>query len=615
MTVLPADQPALHQPLTGGEPIVNDVVIQVATSNGTGSQSANLVLLRTIFQMGVPVGGKNMFPSNIQGLPTWFTIRASAAGWTARRRDTDVFVAMNAESVAEDIAALRPGATLVLHADLEKHLNRDDLRVHVVPFGRLVTEVCPDARLRRLVVNMIYVGVVAWLLELDMAEVGRAIAKQFAGKPKAAGLNSAAAQAGHDWAAANLPQERPFVVRRMDRTAGKIIMDGNAATALGLMYGGLTVFAWYPITPSSSVAEALGDLMAKYRHDPETGRATYAILQAEDELASIGMVAGAGWAGARAATATSGPGISLMAEITGLAHFTEIPAVVIDVQRVGPSTGLPTRTSQGDILSAYYSSHGDTRHPLLIPSSVAECYEFAMQSLDLAERLQTPVFLMSDLDLGMNLWMSEPFAPPARPLDRGKVLTAEELDRLGGFARYRDVDGDGIGWRTLPGTRHPKAAYFTQGAGHDDAAKRSEKPGDWQGNLDRLRRKVDGARSIMPQPVIETVDGARAAIIGYGTSDEAVAEARHILAAEHGVATDYLRLRALPPADSVREFIASHPRVLVVEQNRDAQAAAILQAEYPGLAPRIGSILHYNGLPLDALTVVEGVLAKGLDAS
>jgi 2-oxoglutarate ferredoxin oxidoreductase subunit alpha len=354
--------------------------------------------------------------------------------------------------------------------------------------------------------------------------------------------------------------------------------------------------------------------MAKYRHDPETGKATYAIVQAEDELAAIGIVVGAGWAGARAATATSGPGISLMAEMAGLAHFTEVPSVIIDVQRVGPSTGLPTRTSQGDMLSAYYLSHGDTRHPMLIPSTISECYEFAMQALDLAERLQTLVFFMSDLDLGMNLWMSDPFEPPSRPLDRGKVLTAADLDRLGGFARYRDVDGDGIGWRTLPGTRHPKAAYFTQGAGHDDAARRSEKPSDWQGNLDRLRRKIAGARALMPQPVIETMDGARAALIGYGSSDEAIAEARHILAAEHGVKTDYLRLRALPPADSVRDFIASHPRVLVVEQNRDGQAAMILAAEYPDLAPRLDSILHYNGLPLDARTVVEGVLKKGLIA-
>lgn len=614
MTASASTQPVFCKTTQDTEPVINDVVIQVATSNGTGSQSANLVLLRTIFQMGVPVGGKNMFPSNIQGLPTWFTIRANAQGWTARRRDADLFVAMNVESVEEDIAALRPGATLVLHADLEKHLTRDDLNVHVVPFGRLVAEVCPDARLRRLVVNMIYVGVVAWLLELDMDEVGRAIAKQFSGKPKAADLNLAAARAGHAWAEANLPPHRPFVIRRMDRTAGKIIMDGNTAMALGLMYGGLTVFAWYPITPSSSLAEALTDFMAKYRHDAETGKATYAIVQAEDELAAIGIVTGAGWAGARAATATSGPGISLMAEIVGLAHFAEIPAVVIDVQRVGPSTGLPTRTSQGDMMSAYYLSHGDTRHPLLIPATLAECYEFAMQALDLAERLQTPVFIMSDLDLGMNLWMSEPFAPPTRPMDRGKVLTAQDLERLGGFARYRDVDGDGIGWRTLPGTRHPKAAYFTQGAGHDDAAKRSEKPADWQNNLDRLRRKIDGARNNLPQPAIQTMDNPRAALIGYGTSDEAIAEARHILATQHATPTDYLRLRALPPADSVREFIAAHPRVFVVEQNRDAQVAAILQAEYPDLAPRIGGIVHYNGLPLDALTVVEGVLSKGSDA-
>jgi 2-oxoglutarate ferredoxin oxidoreductase subunit alpha len=588
--------------------VINDCVITVATSNGTGSQSANLILMRTIFNMGVPVSGKNMFPSNIQGLPTWFTVRASKDGWTARREDADILVAMNPESVAEDIAGLKPGATLVLHEDLKQHLRRDDLDAHIVPFGKLVVPVCPDARLRRMVVNIMYVGVLARLVGLDLDEMKRAIQRQFAGKPKAAGINEAAAMAGHEWAAANLADSCRHSIRRDNQTAGKIIVEGNAATAIGLMFGGVQVVSWYPITPSSSIAEALTDLMARHRADPATGRATYAIVQSEDELAAMAMVVGAGWAGARAATCTSGPGISLMAELAGLSYFCEIPAVVVDVQRVGPSTGLPTRTSQGDILKAYYLSHGDAKHVLLIPATVREAYDFAATALDLAERLQTLVLLMSDLDLGMNSWMSDPFDMPAHPVDRGKVLDAGALEAIEAYGRYKDVDGDGIGWRTLPGTRSPRAPFFTQGAGHDEYARRSEKPHHWSANLDRLARKHDTARSLAPGPVADIVPGAKVALMGYGSSDPAIAEARHILRARHGVGTDYLRVRALPAAGAVRDFIAARDRVYLVEQNRDAQMACILRAEFPELARRIHSVLHYNGLPLDAHTVVNAVV-------
>ncbi len=592
-------------------PHINDVVISVATSNGTGSISANLVLTRAIFQMGVPVGAKNLFPSNIQGLPTWFTIRVNERGWVGRRADVDLLVAMNRESIVEDLAGLRPGAMVVLHADLADALRRDDLIVYTVPFTQLVEKICPDPKLRRLVVNMIYVGVVARLLGIELDEVKRAIAKQFQGRQKAIDLNHLAAQTGFEWAGENLPSQDRFRLERRNLTEGKILIEGNMASAIGLMYGGLQVFAWYPITPSSSLAEALTDLMAKWRHDAKTGKATYAIVQAEDELAAMGIVVGAGWAGARAATATSGPGISLMAELTGLAYFTEIPSVIIDVQRVGPSTGLPTRTSQGDIIKAYYLSHGDCKHVLLIPGSPEEAYEFSMVALDLAQRLQTTVFVMSDLDLGMNYWMSAPLKPPTKPLDRGKVLSAEDLDRIQEFARYRDIDGDAIPWRTLPGTRHPKAPFFTQGAGHDDRARRSEKPEDWAGNLERLARKHETARRLVPPSVLQGASGPTPrGVIAYGSSDLPTREALAMLEQAHECPCDYLRVRALPLTPETVEFIESHERVYVVEQNRDAQLASIIRAEFPHLATRLRSVLHYNGLPLDASTVLDQILAQ-----
>jgi 2-oxoglutarate/2-oxoacid ferredoxin oxidoreductase subunit alpha len=592
---------------SSGQPVVNDIVITVATANGTGSQSANLILMRSIFNMGIPVSGKNMFPSNIQGLPTWFTIRANEEGWTARRRDADVFIAMNPETAEEDIAALRPGAILILKDTMKGYLKRDDLDVYTVPFDNMVRDACPVARLRKMVMNIMYVGLFAYLFDLDMDEVCAAIDKQFAGKAKAAELNKDAARIAYDWARENLQKQNRFALRPSDRAKGKIIIEGNDAAAIGMLFGGVTVVAWYPITPSSSLAEYLGDYLDRYRRDPDTGKATYAVLQAEDELASIAMVVGAGWAGARAMTATAGPGISLMSEIAGLSYFAEIPAVIVDVQRVGPSTGLPTRTCQSDIAKAYMLSHGDCKHVLLIPGSVAECYEFAMESLNLAEELQTLVFLMSDLDLGMNNWMSDPFDPPSAPIRRGKVLTAEDLERLGGFARYKDVDGDGIGYRTLPGTDHPKAAYFTRGTGHTENATYSEKPHDWQNNMDRLVRKFNTARTLAPQPIVES-QGRDIGVIAYGSSDPAVREARHKLLRDHDLQVDYLRVRALPVADAVPQFIRDHKVVYLVEQNRDAQMASILKAEFPELATRIKSILHYNGLPLDAQSVVEGIV-------
>ncbi|MBL8957446.1 MAG: 2-oxoacid:acceptor oxidoreductase subunit alpha [Myxococcaceae bacterium] len=587
---------------------VNDVVISVATSNGTGSQSANLILMRSIFNMGIPTGAKNMFPSNIQGLPTWFTVRANHSGWTARKKHADVVVCMNVESVEDDVANMRPGDTLIINKSLYGKVKRTDLLVHVVPFDELVVPVCPDTRLRKMVVNILYVGVLAHLLNIDLEELKKAIARQFGSKVKAAELNTKAALHGYEWAKANIPAHPKLKLQRMDKTAGKIVIEGNQAAGLGLVFGGLTFLAWYPITPSSSLCENAIDYLEEFRKDPD-GKATYAVIQAEDEIASIGAVVGAGWAGARSATATAGPGISLMSEFAGLSYFAEIPAVILDVQRMGPSTGLPTRTCQGDIFKAYHLSHGDCKHPLLLPGSPQECFEFAAESLNLAERLQTLVFVMLDLDLGMNNWMSEPFAPITKAIDRGKVLSSEDLKKLGEFARYKDVDGDGICYRTLPGTDNPLGTYFTRGTGHTEKATYSEKPKDWKGNIDRLARKFDTARTLMPKPVLKTMPGAEVGIIAFGSTDMALEEARVRLRDELGLPTNYLRLRALPIGAETREFIAQHKVIYVVEQNRDAQCASILRLDCPEAATKLQSVLHYDGMPIDAQSIIDGITA------
>src|SRR3990170_3249235 len=459
--------------------LINDFSIQVATVNGSGSQSSNSVLMRSIFQMGVPVGGKNLFPSNIQGLPTWFTIRANKKGYIARRKEIDLLVAMNPATAREDVASLEAGAAVVYEETLGLGKLRTDLVTYPVPFAELAKEVVEDTRLRKLLTNMIYVGVVGYLLSIDRKEIRTAIEKQFAGKAKAVGLNVKAVDVGFEYAAKHFQVSDTLRVERMNKSAGKILIDGNAAAAIGAMFAGVTVVTWYPITPSSSLVEQLIEYLKDYRIDEATGKATFAVVQAEDELAAIGMVLGASWAGARALTSTSGPGISLMAEFIGLGYYAEIPAVVWNIQRVGPSTGLPTRTSQGDVLSSFLLSHGDTKHILLFPSSVSECFELASTAFDLAERFQTPVFVMSDLDLGMNVWMSDPFPYPEKPIDRGKVLSASDLEKVGSFGRYRDVDGDGIPYRTLPGTNHPLAAYFTRGSGHNEKARYSEKAEDY----------------------------------------------------------------------------------------------------------------------------------------
>src|SRR5229473_2535345 len=513
----PTDLAVQRQPSPAGKQrVVNDFSIQIATVNGSGSQTANIVLLRSLLLMGIPASGKNMFPSNIAGLPTWYTIRASKRGYVSRKKEVDFLVAMNPETAKEDVLTLDPGAAVVYDEPLKLNTLRSDLVFYPVPFDKLVAAVCPDAKLRRLVRNVIYDGVLAKLLGIDLAHMEKALAKQLGKKAKAVALNAGALKAGWDYAEATFTKQDPYSIESMNETAGKILIEGNAAAAIGCMMAGVTVVAWYPITPSSSLCESLIGYMKRYRIDKATGKATFAIVQAEDEIASLGMVIGASWAGARSMTATAGPGISLMSEFTGLAYYSETPAVIFDVQRVGPSTGLPTRTAQGDLLSAAFLSHGDTKHIMLMPASVEECYSMAMEAFELAEHFQTPVFVMLDLDLGMNNWMSDGFSYPTKPINRGKLLTEDTLKKLGEWGRYKDVDGDGIPYRTLPGDGMP--AYFARGSGHNARGQYSESPDDYVDNMDRLARKFETARAHVPKPVIDRVDGAKIGIIGYGTS-------------------------------------------------------------------------------------------------
>ena len=589
--------------------VINDFSIQVATVNGSGSQTANLVLLRSILLMGVPVSGKNMFPSNIAGLPTWYTIRASKRGYNGRKKEVDFLVAMNPETAKEDVMTLEAGAAVVYDEPLKLNGLRSDLTFYPVPFDKLVTPVCPDAKLRRLVRNMIYDGILAKLLGIDMAQMEQALGKQLGKKAKAVTLNQGALKAGWDYAEVTFTKQDPFHIEKMSETAGKILIEGNAAAAIGCMMAGVTVVAWYPITPSSSLCESLIGYMRKYRMDKTTGKATFAIVQAEDEIASLGMVIGAGWAGARAMTATAGPGISLMSEFAGLAYYAETPAVIFDVQRVGPSTGLPTRTAQGDLLSTAFLSHGDTKHILLIPSSVEECYELSMQAFDLTERLQTPIFVMMDLDLGMNNWMSNGFEYPTRPIDRGKVLTAETLKKLGEWGRYKDVDGDGITYRTIPGDGMP--AFFTRGSGHNTKAQYSERPDDYVDNVDRLTRKFETARNYVPAPIVDERQDAKIGIIGYGTSHWAIGESRDQLREETKVETSYFRVRAYPFTEELGAFIDAHERIYIVEQNRDAQLRLLMKLELsPDRIAKLRSVLHYNGLPIDARSISDDILAQ-----
>jgi len=589
--------------------VINNFTLNIATVNGSGSQTSNLVLLRALFKMGVPVTGKNLFPSNIQGQPTWYRIRLSKDGHLAGNDGYEVAVCMNGRSFADDMANVAPNGLVLYDDSLPIPTRREDVLYFGMPVNQLVKEASLPFELKEYIANMVYVGVVSYLLDIDLKEIEAAITWNFGGKAKPVSMNMGMVQKAFDWAEKNLPaQDRYGAAPMTGFNEGKLLIDGNTAAALGSIWGGVTFAAWYPITPASSLAEALGKYLPALRCDPDdTEKATFAVIQAEDELAALGMVIGAGWAGARAMTSTSGPGLSLMAEFAGLAYFAEIPAVIWDVQRVGPSTGLPTRTCQGDVLEAYYLSHGDTRHVVLFPATPSECFDFGVESFDLAERLQTPVLVLSDLDLGMNVWITDAFKYPDKPIDRGKVLSAEDLDRLAGqWGRYRDVDGDGIPYRTLPGNGHRAAGYFTRGTGHNENAGYSERPEDWERNMDRLTRKFDTARTLVPPAVIRETEGARTGIISLGSNDPAVVEALGLLG-DAGLPASYLRLRALPIGQEVRDFIRRYEKVYVVENNHDGQLWHILVTEEPQQAPKMVAIHHSDGMPLTARWISEAI--------
>ncbi len=593
---------------------VNDFTIRVATVNGSGSQSSNLVLTNAIARLGIPVAPKNVFPSNIEGLPTWFDVRVSALGYQCRARDFDVLVALNAATWQQDVAGVKSGGAVVHEESFpcKGDTLREDLSYYAVPFSALAKEHFADkGNLRKYLMNMIYVGVVAQLLEIPASTVEESLRAQFRSKATAVELNMSAVNLGFEYARQHFEKHDPWRLVPMDgKTTGLMFMEGNRAAALGCLMGGCTVAAWYPITPSSSLCEYFIQYCDRYRVDAETGEHNFAIVQAEDELAAAGIVFGAGWGGARAMTSTSGPGISLMAEYAGFGYFAEVPGVIFDVQRAGPSTGLPTRTMQGDVSFAYTLSHGDTKHIVLLPATVAEAYQFAMEAFDLAERFQTPVFVLSDLDLGMNSWLTPPLRYPEKPFDRGKVLGADDLSSMKAWGRYRDVDKDGIAYRTLPGTKHPGAGFFTRGTGHDEEARYSEMPEVWQRNLDRLNRKHDTARTVVPGPIVEEKKGRKVAILAYGTTHHAVLEARDFLL-DAGIELDYLRVRALPLSPEVATFVQRHDRVYVVEQNRDGQLYGILRTELPThLIGRLESIRHYNGVPIDAHAIIGPLLAE-----
>ena len=589
---------------------VNDFTIKIGTVNGTGSASANTLLMKSLFRSGIPVMGKNYFPSNIQGLPTWYEIRVTRDGHVARSGQIDIMVAMNAETYARDAKEVTPGGYLVYDSTWPRPalLKREDITVFGVPLARLCNENFSGVRTRILMKNICYTGVLAALLDLDLAHIRELLAETYAKKPQLVDSNMKAIQLGYDYARANFTCPLPLHVEKMDGTGGHIMIDGNTAAALGCLFAGATVAAWYPITPSTSLMDAFKMFGDRMRVDA-TGRKNFAFIQAEDELAAIGMVIGAMWNGARAFTATSGPGISLMNEFLGLAYYAEIPTVVFDIQRVGPSTGMPTRTQQCDLMECAYASHGDTRHVCLYPANPEECFYLAVQAFDLAERLQTPVMVLSDLDIGMNDWMCPDLKwdDSYRP-DRGKVLSKDEVLKLEKFYRFIDKDGDGITARTLPGV-HPKAAYFARGSGHTQYGAYTEDSIEYQQVLDRLLKKWATAKKLLPRAVIDTSAGAACGIVSLGSCDGAIREALDVLRAR-GMGVDYMRVRAFPFGEDVEKFLAGHEVLFVVEQNRDAQLRALLTLETAVDKAKLRSLLHYSGLPISSSFIVEGVLAE-----
>jgi len=597
------------------KPSVNEFTIKIANVNGTGSASANGLLMRSLFRMGIPVVGKNYFPSNIQGLPTWYEIRASEKGHLARSGRIDIMVAMNAETYRKDLEGVAPGGYLIYDSTWPRNsqLKRDDITIIGAPLSKMCNEHFPSARARILMKNVVYVGVVAALLDLNLEVITTLLNETFAKKASLLEGNQLAIRMGYDWAKANLETPLPFTAKAIDKTSDSIIIDGNTAAGLGSVYAGATVGAWYPITPSTSLMDAFKGFCEMTRKDPETGERNFCIVQAEDELAAIGMVLGANWAGARAFTPTSGPGVSLMSEFLGYGYFTEIPAVLFNVQRCGPSTGMPTRTQQSDITSCAFASHGDTRHVLLFPANPEECFYSARDAFDLADRLQTPVIVLSDLDIGMNDWMCKTLEwdDNYKP-DRGKVFRAEDLEKMESFHRYLDVDGDAIAARTFPGD-HPKGAFFTRGSGHNMYGAYTEDAGEYQQVVDRLRQKWETAKSYVPEPVIEYSDKNSIGIISIGSCDEAVREAIYDLGKE-GLGINYLRVKAFPFNGDVQKFIDDHDKIYVVEQNRDAQLKSLLVLELDVNNDQLTEILHYNGLPMNAAFVTDAInqdLAKG----
>jgi 2-oxoglutarate ferredoxin oxidoreductase subunit alpha len=590
---------------------INDVVIKIATVNGTGSASANGLLRKAIFRMGVPVVGKNFFPSNIQGLPTWYEIRVTAEGYTCRSNRTDIMVAMNAQTYARDMDVVEPGGCLIYDSTWprSKLLNRDDITIIGIPLSKMCNEHFEGARARILMKNIAYVGAIAALLNVDLDIIKGLLEETFADKSHLIDSNMEAIHLGYDYMVERFPCPLATRVEKMDKTGGHIVIDGNTAAGLGCLYAGATIGAWYPITPSTSLMDAFAGFCRRYRVDPDTGKRTYCIIQAEDELAAIGMVIGASWNGARSFTPTSGPGISLMSEFIGFAYYAEIPTVIFDVQRVGPSTGMPTRTQQCDLMLCAYASHGDTRHVLLFPADPAECFSMAPRAFDLAERLQTPVMVLTDLDIGMNDWMVPEFAwDDTYVPDRGKVLDAEDLEKIEKFYRYLDVDGDGITYRTLPGV-HPKGAYFTRGSGHTKFGAYTENSAEYQEVLDRLLVKWETARTLVPEAEIRYSKFNKAALLTLGSGDGACKEALDRLE-QQNVNLNYCRVKAFPFTQAVREFIEQHEVVYVVEQNRDAQLRTLLIEDIDADQGKLVSLLHYDGIPVNAGFVVDGVLKE-----
>jgi 2-oxoglutarate ferredoxin oxidoreductase subunit alpha len=591
--------------------VVNDFSITVGTKNGSGSSTANNTLLRSIFKMGIPVSGKNLFPSNIQGLPTWYTIRVNKHGFLARREVQEIVVAMNPDSFTRDLASVAPGGAFFYADDIKQPITRADIAIYPMPVKEIVRK-DPNvpSDFRDLVGNMVYVGVLAEMIGIDPEMILAALSFHFKGKQKPIDMNFNAVKAGAEWARSSIEKKDPFYLEPMDKTTDMIMSDGNTAGALGSIYGGVQFVAWYPITPATSLAEGLNDYLPQLRRRDD-GKHTYAVVQAEDELAAIGMTIGAGWSGLRSMTSTSGPGLSLMTEFAGLAYYTEVPIVVWDVQRVGPSTGLPTRTSQGDLSFTAYLGHGDTEQIILLPGDISECFEFGWKSFDIAERMQSPVFVLSDLDMGMNQWMSKPFQYPDTSMDRGKVLWEEDLEKIkSNWGRYLDKDGDGIPYRTIPGNKHPQSAYLLRGTGHDEYARYTEDAAMWAKNMDRLKRKYDAAKPYMPKPISMITPGAKVGIIGYGSTGPAIEEARYQLEKEHGMKIDFMRVRAVPFTDEVDEFIKNHDQIFVVEMNRGGQMHKLLIVSHPDSATKFIKVAFNDGLSATATWVRESILGK-----